>query len=146
VHAFEADPNIYKTLCNNVEINNLQDKIKVENKAIWINDSGVLFDVEGGYSGQIHQHGHDLVKETINIPSISLGKIIGKYDKIDFLKLDIEGAENKVLLNCHGLLERIEYIFIEWHSITNDEQYLGEILNLLKEEGFRYRHCFRGKR
>lgn len=138
VFAFEADPDIYKALQKNTKENCLKGSVDVINKAIWKNEEGVIFDVEGGYSGQIHQHGHHLVKDSIKIPSIGLRKLLSENEKVDFLKLDIEGAENEVFLDCKGLLNKIEYIFIEWHSITQESQYLGEILNLLKEEGFRY--------
>ena len=54
------------------------------------------------------------------------------------MKIDIEGAENQVVIDCEGVLNIIDYLFIEWHSNLSDPQMLGEILNLLKKEGFRY--------
>ena len=138
VYAIEADPHIFKVLTKNIDHNCEPGSIQSINKAVWINEDGVDFDLEGGYSGQIHQHGHELVKNSIRIPSIRLRILIKQLGNIDFLKLDIEGAENKVLLDCKGVLKRINYIFIEYHSNKNDPQMLGEILCLLKEEGFRY--------
>ncbi len=139
VYAFEADPSICECLIKNIE--NLcpsPGKIKVINKAIWINDNGVDFDIEGGYSGQIHQHGHNLVKHSVRMPSASLRETISNFEHVDFMKVDIEGAENPAILDCEGVLNIIDYIFIEWHSISSCPQMLGEILNLLKKEGFRY--------
>lgn len=139
VYAFEADPAICELLIKNIEnLCSPHGKIRVINKAIWINDEGVDFDIEGGSSGQIHQHGHKLVKRSVRVPSVSLKETISNFEHIDFLKVDIEGAENQAILDCEGVLNIVDFIFIEWHSISNDPQMLGEILNLLKHECFRY--------
>ncbi|HDY89314.1 MAG TPA: FkbM family methyltransferase [bacterium] len=138
VYAFEADPSICECLLKNIENLCLVENIRVINKAIWINDDGVDFDIEGGYSGQIHQHGHNLVKQSLRVPSVSLRKTISNFEHVDFVKVDIEGGENQAILDCEGVLNIVDYIFIEWHSISSDPQMLGDILNLLKNEGFRY--------
>lgn len=138
VYAYEADPAIFECLNKNVHNLSLQEKIFTFNKAVWINDQDVEFDVECGYSGQIKKDGHELVKKTIRVPSIRLRKIISDFDHIDFLKIDIEGAENQAIIDCAGILNNIDYIFIEWHSYARYPQMLGDILNLLKMEGFRY--------
>jgi FkbM family methyltransferase len=138
VYAYEADPEIFECLIKNVANLSLQEKVFAFNKAVWVNNQGVDFDIEGGYSGQIKKGGHELVKKTIRVPSIRLRKIISDFDHIDFLKIDIEGAENQAILDCAGILNKIDYIFIEWHSYAADSQMLGDILNLLKTEGFRY--------
>ena len=142
VYAYEADPLIFECLIRNIEILMPSPlgigKIRAINKAVWINDNGVDFDSEGGYSGQIHQHGHNLVKHSFRVPSVSLRETISNFEHVDFLKVDIEGAENQVIIDCEGVLNKIDYIFIEWHSNSSYPQMLGEILNLLKKEGFRY--------
>lgn len=138
VYAYEADPLIFECLKKNVENVSLQEKVFPFNKAIWVSDQDIEFDIEGGYSGQIKKDGHELVKKTITVPSIRLKKIISDFDHIDFLKIDIEGAENQVLFDLAGILHNTDYIFIEWHSYAADSQMLGDILNLLKTEGFRY--------
>lgn len=138
VFAYEADPEIFKFLKRNIKNLSLQNKIKAFNKAIWIDDHGVEFEIEGGYSGQIKTAGETLFEKSTHVSSVSLRTIISKFDHIDFLKIDIEGAENKAVLECEGILNTINYIFIEYHSYAGEDQKLGEILNLLKNEGFRY--------
>lgn len=138
VYAFEADPAIAEVLQRNVDNVCQKGAVEVNNRAVWIDDQGVTFDVEGAYSGQIQKHGHDLVKQSIQVPSVRLRNLISDIEGANFLKLDIEGAENEALLDCAGVLNKLDYIFIEWHSVKQDAQFLGEILNLLKEEGFRY--------
>jgi len=138
VFAYEADPEIFKHFKNNIINLSLENNVKVFNKAVWINDQGVEFEIEGGYSGQIKNASGNLFEKTTHVPSISLRTIISNFDNIDFLKIDIEGAENQAVLDCSGILNKINFIFLEYHSYANESQKLGDILNLLKSEGFRY--------
>ncbi len=57
---------------------------------------------------------------------------------IDFLKIDIEGAEHKVIMDCAEELHRVDKMFIEYHSSPNSPQLLDEILKVVSNSGFRY--------
>ena len=61
-------------------------------------------------------------------------------ERVDFLKLNIEGQELPVLdeVAHSGRLRNVRELVVEYHSWPNKEQRLGEILNLLDEQGFRY--------
>ena len=52
--------------------------------------------------------------------------------------MDIEGAEYEVLMHIKPYLKNIRNIVFEYHSSTFSDQKLAELLNLLKEAGFRY--------
>ena len=62
---------------------------------------------------------------------------MNNHDKIDIIKMDIEGAESRVLPACKGYLDETKFIFCEYHSTEGEDQYLSEILTLLRDEGFR---------
>lgn len=135
IEAFEPDPNIFAALSENVNNYN-PDKILLHKKAIWINDDGIEFQSEGGFSGRIPKEGdsNDLIK----VESARLKTILQKYDEVNFLKIDIEGAEYDVLKDCNLELKKVEHIFIEYHSHVSESQTLHEILSMLSELGFRY--------
>ena len=59
-------------------------------------------------------------------------------EKIDFLKLDIEGAEYEVLQDCQKELRDVQNLFVEYHSPASSEQRLSRILEILSGAGFRY--------
>ena len=128
--SFEADPEIAAIAQNNLKAYGYND-VEILAKVVWINNDGVQFQTEGGTSGRI-------VKTAKIFPSIRLKDELAKYSKIDFLKMDIEGAEFEVISDAAPELHRVEAIFIEYHSIKGEEQKLGELLNILKEAGFRY--------
>ena len=59
-------------------------------------------------------------------------------EPIDFLKLDIEGAEREVLLDCAGSLTNVDHLFVEYHGYPGEQQGLADILRVIQAAGFRY--------
>jgi FkbM family methyltransferase len=132
VKAFEADPKIAEILSGNLKQNQLSD-IEVIPKAVWINNDTIELTSEGADGSSIFSKG-----EKIKVPSIRLKELLEKEDKIDLLKIDIEGAESEVLIDCRDSLAKIQQIFIEYHSHITGKQSLGTILEILTQNGFRY--------
>lgn len=129
VHCIEADPAIAEILKKNLEANNC--KARIIAKAAWIHNNGVSFSSEGSDSGTVSEAGN-------LIPSIDMYEFLNGFEKIDFLKMDIEGAENTVIPHCSSILHKINTIFLEYHSSYKDEQKLSELLLVLKNAGFHY--------
>jgi FkbM family methyltransferase len=132
IRAYEADCRIAGILKSNLE-RNAMTNIEIVAKAIWIHDKGVLFGVQGADGGSIFRP-----ENAMSVASIRLRDEIEKEESIDLLKMDIEGAETDVLTDCRDVLHRVKRTFIEYHSWERDMQRLDEILDILKESGFRY--------
>lgn len=131
IKAIEADGKIFNILEKNV--GGLKN-VELYQKAVWINNNELFFDSDGADGGRIC-----LDKNSKNVvKALRLKDFIEKEKKIDFLKLDIEGAEVTVMKDCAKSLKNVENIFIEYHSISNTPQELGEILEILSKNGFRY--------
>ena len=60
-----------------------------------------------------------------------------EYSKIDFLKMDIEGAETRVLRRAENYLCNVQNIFVEYHSKVDEKQTLNVIIDILSRCGFR---------
>lgn len=132
IYAFEADKKIFRYLEQNTKNNSAND-IKLYNKAIWIDNDGIYFASDGADGGHITLDSKNAQK----IDSIRLKDILSKHSNIDFLKLDIEGAENEVMVDCKDSLHNIQNIFIEYHQKYDKSQNLGEIINILDKANFR---------
>ncbi len=130
--AFEADAKIAKILTDNIARNALSD-IEIIPNAIWIDNNGVSFSSEGSDANSIFGEGNKNF-----VPSIRLKEILDKYPKIAMLKMDIEGAETAVIKDCENSLSNVENLFIEYHSFPGQAQNLGDLLNILVKNGFRY--------
>lgn len=132
--AFEASPYIYGILKKNIENNNIKNVVLNQN-AVWTKNEELEFSDEGGDSGSIYAIAN--IKK-VKVQAIDFLEALNKEDKIDMLKMDIEGAENDVIPHIASALYKIDKIFIEYHSFNNGEQRLDEILSLLKQNKFRY--------
>ena len=131
--AFEPDEKIFQVLENNVKVFNL-DNVQLFKKGCWNREEVLNFYSEGADGGRI---ANDFDKNNIiKIETTSLRSFLNK--KVDFLKIDIEGAETVVMNDIKDLLINVENIFIEYHSFLGKEQTLDEILAILRNAGFRY--------
>jgi FkbM family methyltransferase len=128
--AFEPDPKIFGYLKKNVESSGFKGIDLIE-KAVWFENSKVAFFSEGSDGGRI-QDGSN----SISVESIDLREHL--KTKVDFLKIDIEGAEFEVLSNIEDYLYNVERMFVEYHSFKNTPQVLDLLLSILKHNGFRY--------
>lgn len=132
IKAFEPDQYISGFLKKNLIQNGFND-IEIIEKAVWINNNGVSFNSDGADGGSILGEGNK-----IDLESIRLRDLLMAEENIDLLKMDIEGAEFEVILDCQDHLSRVQNIFIEYHSWNNSSQNLSKILNVLEKNNFRY--------
>jgi FkbM family methyltransferase len=133
--AFEADPAIFDFLKSNLERNGVDSQnVQLFNKAVWITNEGVTFNAEGSDGGSIVEV---VSKKKVEVASQRLRDLL-KGEKIDLLKIDIEGAETDVLLDCDGHLNNVQNLFFEYHSFCKKQQRLNELLEMLTRNNFRY--------
>lgn len=132
IHAFEPDPDLFKILESNVAAFSLQD-VHLYNRAVWTEEVEVDFYAEGGFSGRI-SIGEQGQRE--RVLCVRLRDFLEA--PVDFLKLDIEGAEVEVVADCMDRLSNVGHLFIEYHSQVGKVQRLDLILKALTESGFRY--------
>jgi FkbM family methyltransferase len=134
VIAFEADKDIFTILQHNLQNFKLSANIELVPKALWHEDTLLEFVQEGGASGRLKRE-RDKGK-MLQIPTIRLRDYL--HEPVDFLKLDIEGAETHVLRDCADLLPQVHRLFVEYHSFVDEPQKLAELLTILQTAGFRY--------
>ncbi|MDB5121463.1 MAG: Methyltransferase, FkbM family [Sphingobacteriales bacterium] len=131
--AFEPDENIFNILKENVESFNLKNVI-LHQKAVWTRSETLKFYSDGGMGGRIDNAYRG--QEPKIIEAVPLLDYL--TDEIDFLKIDIEGAEDEVLKYCDENLKKAKHIFFEYHNNINNPQTLHELLELVKKNGFHY--------
>ncbi len=133
IHAFEPDPKIFGILEQNIRDNGYAD-IQLYQKAVWKNNDFIEFGSEGSDSGSILTKTENVIK----IKTIRLKDHIQNVGTVDFLKMDIEGAEVEVIKDCEDVLHKCNNIFIEFHSFDGQNQQLEDILDILRKNNFRY--------
>jgi hypothetical protein len=103
-------------------------------KALWNVEGSLPFFSEGADGGRVAMS-FDTTK-LVTIDTVRLRSYLNR--PVDFLKMDIEGAEYVVLEDSKDLLCNVKKIFVEYHSFVNKEQNLDKILQIFREVGFRY--------
>lgn len=143
--AYEPDRAIFENeLIPNIErIADVQGRppnITCHNKAIWVHTNGINFYPQGKLCGTCMKTNDSKVNlSPIFVKSERLYDVLRESEIIDFLKIDIEGAEIPVFLDCQELIYKADRIFLEYHSFVEKRQELSKILRILEENNFRYR-------
>ncbi|SRR6266496_5315687 len=132
ITAFEPDEKNFDLLKQNIQSFQLQD-VNLRKEAVWIANTELNFSNEGTMASKI---------ETGKSPSGSKVKAIRLNDiineKIELLKLDIEGAEYKVMKDIENKLSLVENIFLEYHGNFYQNNELIELLQILKRNQFTF--------
>lgn len=130
---FEPDPDIFSALEANVKSFGYEN-VSVFQEAVWVDRKGISFQPEGGFSGRIALRSDKGKK--LRIKSRAIREILSR--QIDFLKMDVEGAETQLIRSAGERLRNAKNIFIEYHSPAAEKQTLDVILKILSAQGFRY--------
>ena len=134
VIGFEADPNIFACLKKNIDNFQIDDiRCEIRNEAVWNENTTLNFYSQGGDGGRIAENGSEIVA----VNAINGHSIFEELDHVDFLKIDIEGAEKVVIPAIKNDLNKVDKIFIEYHSEIDKPQCMAEIFSVLENVGFR---------
>jgi FkbM family methyltransferase len=138
---FEPDPDNFALLKRNVEQNGLAG-VELHQAAVSDSEDPIVF-----YTSQ--QDGSPLRSSTIReraqspeeivVPAVRLSTFL-RAD-VDLLKVDVEGAEGRVLSDLigSGALARVQRMHLEYHHhIETDRNALSSTLALLEQAGFGY--------
>lgn len=146
IRAFEADPVTFGVLKRNIERNKLAE-VKIENSAINNKDGVANFFVDDGPGSPLASlYFQRMPKRRIQVRSVRLSKQIKTV--VDFMKMDIEGAEGLILDDLYrsGLLTKIDQMVVEYHHhIEREKDQFSKFLSKLEKGGFGYQVCAEAK-
>ncbi len=138
--AFEPDEEAFACLKSNIQRNQLKS-VKIFKKAISDTDGEIalFYDKEKPGTLNISTVQQRLPKDKKMVEAIRLSKFIDR--EIDFLKMDVEGAEQRILeeLIKENKLRYIKQMVIEYHHhIQKEKDAFSQILKLLEKAKFGY--------
>jgi FkbM family methyltransferase len=135
ITAFEPDPRLAAIFRKNMEA--FGYCVHLDEAAAGTSAAIMGFQPDSGDGGRLSDTGTDHVKV------IRLKEYL--YQPVDLLKVDIEGAEFDVLMDCRDDLSIVRNLFVEYHSMVSQPQQLPELLTMLRDAGFRLQiqtdHC-----
>ena len=127
VYSFEPDKYNIQTLLNNVKLDSsLPNNIIVEDKLLWNTNTFIDFEESGtvGSSAVWFSGKHAVVKkETVTIDSWVKSK---QLSRLDFIKMDIEGAEIEALDGCVETLQNFKpnFAIASYHIVNGEPTYI----------------------
>ena len=132
ITAFEPDPRIAAMLKENLANNNAA-QVAIVIAALGPADGEMSFAPDGQAGGALVAGAAPM-----RVHAVTLSQYL--TDEVDFLKLNIEGAELDVLREAaaSNCLRRVRAMVIEYHGWPGGEQRLGPLLDLLNGQQFRY--------
>jgi len=134
IHAFEAAPRTAAMLQHNVALNGYKN-VEVYNVPLWDRD-GVSLEVKYNPDNQGN-----------NSCYVAAGGALSRcldsynFDRVDFIKIDTEGAEAMILEGARGILAKFKpYLLLEIHSWMHKSPnvYLQKIAKILNEFDYRW--------
>ena len=118
--AFEADEHVFSFLEKNVQSFGYKN-VELVNKAVWNKDDVLSFIVEGGAGGRLEEQSENGNYTYKYVPCVSVRKYL-MDKKVDFFKIDIEGAEYPLLdyLFETGLIKVFKKTQVQFHDFDED--------------------------
>jgi len=133
---FEPDTAVLPILQENLAGNGIKD-VKVVHGALTDFDGSATFTGDGRYGGSLYAgEGNGEQTARYPVPAVRLRDYLD--EPVDFLKLNIEGAEWDVLADCDDRLKYVREMVIEYHHLPHLPRTLHRILDLLDRRGFEY--------
>jgi len=154
VHAFEANPDLMKLLKATLTLNSLSNLwntgcVKLYNVAVADKPGTVVLEQAPEHYGSGHivtdaptSDFGQLYSERVEVPAVALDDLLGEeIEKLDFLHMDIEGAEPLAILGARKLIGRSPTVRIvtEWsvgmmQALTSVPDYIDWLVG----DGFRF--------
>lgn len=138
VVGFEPDARVFPYLEGNMERNRIVG-IRLVQAALSSTEGLVDFFSDGKYGSGLAEQvaaggGPEWIQSQVS--SVRLKNYLD--EPVDFLKMNIEGAEYEVLKDSEEMLHRVREMVIEYHHLPGLPRTLHKILEILDRQGFDY--------
>ncbi|RZL44778.1 MAG: FkbM family methyltransferase [Pedobacter sp.] len=131
IEAFEPDAANFSLLKRNIESNGLTG-VTLNQKAIWKENTTLIFENKGTLASKLDVN----ASNGTEVETARLRDYINK--EVDFLKIDIEGAEYPVMQDIEDKLYLVKTMFLEYHGTFDQNNELINMLNMLNKAGFKF--------
>jgi FkbM family methyltransferase len=130
--AFEPDETNFELLNKNVLSFNYSN-VFLHKEAIWNENTTLQFSNESSMGSKIEAAN---TSNTIEVKAVRLKDFLNR--QVDFLKIDIEGAENVVLTDIADNLHFVKNMFLEYHGTFDQNKELVKMINIISDAGFNF--------
>jgi FkbM family methyltransferase len=143
VYSFEANPFLFKKLCKSVAVNGADDRVSLFNLAVYDEKSemDLLFchEFSGGGHVELPKDRPGSLSQVIRVPGTTLDISLAHVPEVHLMKIDVEGAEPRVLAGAKELIARSRNlsILLEFHVTSEARNSPKNDLHTFESQGFR---------
>lgn len=131
VVAFEPDPANMELLNRNIQSFRLQ-QVETRQAAIWKENTRLTFQSSGSMGSSLNP----TATSGLEVEALRLRDLLDR--PVDFLKIDIEGAEYEVIRDAADRLACVKTLFLEYHGRFDQNHELLEMLEIVRAAGFHF--------
>ena len=140
VISIEADPESCEILKTNCKLNNLSN-VEIYNCAAADKKGEVTLyqsDTHSGINSIFLENSPDLKNKNTVVQTVTLDSLLENEKRIDWMKVDVEGAELSVLRGAKDTLQKTKRILIEIHEhiLQENNENPEEVIEILEKNGF----------
>jgi len=140
IHAFEPTPETFRVLQKMKNTSHL-DNVTIHNKAVSVENGHMEFYIYNSNQTmnslkKMENIPHNIVK----VETVSLLDIVNQYETVDFVKLDIEGGEKRILMDdsFDFIANKVKNVFVEIHEFdTFGTPWWAQNMEINIEQGYR---------
>lgn len=134
VIVFEPDPVACATIMKNLAINRL-DNVQVVNKGVWSIDTVLNYDENKRMLTKDPAHTGNAARVEVASIDNELGRM--GVDRVDFIKMDVEGSEIEAIKGAAGTIDRFkpEMAIASYHEICGVKSHV-ELESMLGRLGY----------
>jgi len=143
IFAFEPDKINIKAMKQNLKMNTNVDNIKIYKDLIWDKDTKIEFYEAGTVASSVFyepKKSKKVLKNAITIDSFC--KKLG-LKKLDFIKMDIEGAEVEALMGATDTLKNLKpnFVIASYHVVNGEVTY-KKVETFFRKNDYPYKTVF----
>ena len=136
IYAFEPDPKNYAAMLNNIKRHNMTNVVPV-NMGIWCETGRQQFQIEANMGTSIsHLVGRNSEVESLPVICLDDFSAIANFPKVDFVKMDIEGAELQVLESAENFVTKYRPRFIIEPHYIKGQLLTDKICQIMTKYGY----------
>lgn len=136
VYAFEPVPNTANVLEENIKLNKMQNKIIIVRKALGNENNSENISFAGGVDGGA-KIGEEIREKSERIEIMKLDDFVAKnkIKRIDFIKMDVEGFEDKLLIGASKTIKKFKPVLsLSAYHKRDDKERLPKIIREIRSD------------
>jgi FkbM family methyltransferase len=127
VFAFEPDSINIKALKQNLSLNKKYKNVEIIEKPLWCNEDTITFYEAGSVASSMFYEEKNSKEVTLKATSIDNFISVNNLNRLNFIKMDIEGAEIEALEGAVQTIQKFqpEFAIASYHIIDDNPTYIA---------------------